>query len=270
MQCNQNSWGVVFFLILIFGSAPVEILAQQIDVGLPFNSTGDSYFENHGVNFGFNIPGRLNGAGQGIVGFGFGNAISFGQNSAGGAIPSFGGYDPNSAANFGFASRGRGGGGFSLGFNFAKGSSRTATSTVPSMVVQNGMGGSMFDGQLTPFVTGVVPVVGAAENQTPVNGVTLAMASGQLDFSNLGDPNRSRSLATESYDTSGTSTANTAMAGVDAIRQRKEMEHASREAQVSTAISEAEQLIDEQKWSEARRKLQKPFASLTMNQYERF
>ena len=51
-------------------------------------------------------------------------------------------------------------GGSPVRLNFGRGSSRTISSTTPSLTVQNGFGGSIFSGQWRPFVTGVTPVVG--------------------------------------------------------------------------------------------------------------
>ena len=172
---------------VVFGSWGSCIHAQQIGVTTPFTSVSDSYFENHGVGFGFSLPGGR-GPGSRVVGFGPGGLspnISFSQGGAASAIPAFGGYDPNAAARIGFGRIGRGGGGFNLGLTLGKGSSRTMTTTAPSLIVQNGFGGSINNTFNRPFVTGVFPVVG--NDYQPVdNAVTRAIQSGQLDLSNLG------------------------------------------------------------------------------------
>ena len=74
--------------------------------------------------------------------------------------------NPTTTVTDSFGSPGGGGslqfnfGGSPVRLNFARGSSRTISSTTPSLTVQNGFGGSIFSGQWRPFVTGVTPVVG--------------------------------------------------------------------------------------------------------------
>ena len=170
---------------------------QQVGVSTPFQSFGDSFYESAGVNFGFTLPGGR-GPGSRVVGYA-GNGVltpnlRFQQGGAASAVPPFGGYDPNANANFGFGRYNSNGGGFSLGLSLGKGSTRTLTSTTPSMVVQNGFGGSMFSGQVSPFVTGYYPVVGGGRplmmggGRPPVmdNAVTRAVRSGQLDLTSPG------------------------------------------------------------------------------------
>ncbi len=177
---------VLFCLIaaLCCSSAP----AQQIGVTTPFNSVSDSYYENMGVNFGFSLPGGQ-GPGSRLVGH-LGNGVlsrnvNFFQGSAASAIPQFGGYDPNANARFGFGRFSPGGGGFSLGFDFGKGNTRTLNSTAPSIVVPNGYGGTIVNGSFVPFVTSVTPINGMMAQRPIDNAVTRAMQSGL----NLTSPN---------------------------------------------------------------------------------
>ena len=62
--------------------------AQQVGVSTPFTSVSDSYYENHGVGFGFSLPGGR-GPGSKVVGYnGFGRTpnLRFTQNGAASAI----------------------------------------------------------------------------------------------------------------------------------------------------------------------------------------
>lgn len=121
---------------------PTLVAAQQVVVSTPFQTIGDSFYESNGINFGFD-----NGA------------IRFQQGPP--PIPQFGGYDPNAGANFGFSIRGPGGA-MNFGISLGQGSSRSISTTTPTVVVPNGGTAMLFDGSLRPFVTGFVPVVGSA------------------------------------------------------------------------------------------------------------
>ncbi|HMO15315.1 MAG TPA: hypothetical protein PKD64_10495 [Pirellulaceae bacterium] len=144
--------------------------AQMIQTSTPFTTVSDSYYENFGVNFGFQLNGGR-GAGSRIVGLGPGGNIlpnvTFTQGGAASAIPPFGGFDPNSQAHFGWLNS-SGSGQYGLGLSMGKGSSRTLTSTVPTVVGFNGTTSSIFSGQMRPFVTGFFPVVG--QNAPLANG----------------------------------------------------------------------------------------------------
>ncbi len=126
------------------------VKGQNIGVTTPLTGVNDSFYENVGVGFAFQMGNPNTGSGF------FG---SFNQGSINSAVPPFGGYDPAADLTFGFGSFGRNGN-FSLGLRMGQGDTRTMTGTAPSVVVPNGGIGSIFDGSLIPFVTGVVPVVG--------------------------------------------------------------------------------------------------------------
>ncbi len=141
------------------------VSGQMIGVTPSMSTSSSMGFERMGVGFGFRLPAAV-GPGSRIVGLGPGGQlfpnVSFGQNSFGSAIPGFGGYDPNASGRIGFGRIGDGGGGFSLLLEMGKGNSRTLSSVAPSIIVPNGQGGAMFDGEIRPFVTGTIPVVGSA------------------------------------------------------------------------------------------------------------
>ena len=152
----------VFFLALV-AACPADLAAQNIGVTTPFTTATDSYFERMGVNFGFSFPNGT-GSGSRVVGlFPNGqlnpNGIVFNQGGFGGALPPFGGFDPASGARVGFGTVGGSGPNFSLGLSLAKGSTRTATTQAPSIVIPNGGFGGFSSGQFSPFVTSVSPVV---------------------------------------------------------------------------------------------------------------
>ena len=112
----------------------------MIHSSTPMQQFGSGFFEQSGVHWSINGP-------------------NFFANSGAGVLPPFGNADPNSGLRTGF---GFGGGGVSgsLGFNFSQGSSRTITSTTPSITTMDGYPGSINSGTVRPFVTGVTPVVG--------------------------------------------------------------------------------------------------------------
>jgi hypothetical protein len=128
---------------------PATTWSQNIGISTPRVGINDSFYERHGVSWGF----QLGGPSSQVFG-------SFNQGSAQSAIPPFGGYDPASDAKFGFNVLNDNGSGWSLGLTMGKGSSRSMTGASPSIVVPNGGVGSIFDGSFRPFVTGVIPVVG--------------------------------------------------------------------------------------------------------------
>lgn len=118
-----------------------DVAAQpMINVGAPAHTAGHSFYENIGVRWGLRGNGWF---------FNFGGAPP----------PVFGGFDPNAQANFGF-------GGQNGFFNVTagQGSSRTLTSASPSVTVMNGGFGFFSDTVQRPFVTAVVPVVGAGDD----------------------------------------------------------------------------------------------------------
>ena len=128
-----------------FGGPTAE--AQMVQSSTPFQSFGSSFYEQSGVRWSLRGP-------------------NFFANSGGGVVPPFGNPNPNAGLRTGF---GFGGGGVSgsLGFNFAQGSSRTMTSTTPSITTMDGYPGTITSQTIRPFVTGVTPVIGGNAYGTP-------------------------------------------------------------------------------------------------------
>jgi len=155
---------------MIVAILPASTLhAQYSKIATPFGAANDSFFERIGVGFGFNINGARfmpgdDGGPSAVVGLLPNGAfnpggLAFRQNGFGSTIPAFGGFDPGSAARMGFAVRGNGGGMF-FNLEAAHGSDRSIVSQTPMVVVPNGGGGFFSDSSQTPFVTGIIPVVG--------------------------------------------------------------------------------------------------------------
>lgn len=138
--------GIVGLICVV---SPVAVPAQQVRLNNPYHQLNDSFYENIGMNWGI---GSRNG--------GFGNGGWFFRNGANGALPPFGGYAPGSDATFGFGGSANGNP-FFFNLTAGQGSSRSMVMQSPSIVLPNGGSGGMFSGSQRPFVTGIIPVVGA-------------------------------------------------------------------------------------------------------------
>ncbi len=153
-----------------------ELNDVQIVVEVRFVILTDNFFERVGIDFDFRLndnsglnpnalPDEVNQSaviGREAVPEGFTPSgdldVAFGQNSFASAIPQFGGFDAQTAANFGFAI-------LSdievfLLIQASKGDSRSNVTQAPVVTMFNGQSASVNDGAQRPFVTSVVPVVG--------------------------------------------------------------------------------------------------------------
>ena len=131
--------------ILLTATISAPAAAQlQSNIGTPAIGVSDSFYEQFGVNWGFNWNSPNS------VGF-------FNQGGFNSAIPPFGGYTPNGGARGGFRA-----GPFRFNFVADQGSSRSMNMVSPSLTLPNGFPGSLSFGQQVPFVTGIVPVLGGA------------------------------------------------------------------------------------------------------------
>lgn len=126
---------------------PVVSFAQdpQTTVSTPIVNANDGFYEYVGSQW--SVHGR-------------GWFFNFG----GGALPPFGGFDPNSGIQGGGSFQ-HGNFGGSFHFMAAQGNSRTLTSTTPEITMINGVPGAFFSGTQTPFVTQIVPTV--ADHRLP-------------------------------------------------------------------------------------------------------
>ena len=258
-----NLVSAVAITALAIFCCPNSVTAQQILTETPFNTVSDSFFENHGVNFNFSLPGGGTGPGSRIVGFGpsaMGQNIGFTQGSAG-VVPPFGGFDPNASLNTGFSSLNGNGGGFSLGLSLGKGSTRSNVTQAPSVLTQNGFGGSIFDGGNRPFVTGVIPVVGSSGGNvpkyTPVlerdNAITRAIQSGQLKIGGPVPERESRYEGPRNYSNEASS-ARHGDQSVAAIKARKAQARLAKSARLNQLIADAKALEAQGKYLDARNK----------------
>jgi hypothetical protein len=85
-----------------------------------------------------------------------------GLSGLGPVIPPFGGYNPAADARLGIRL-----GSFELGITAGQGSRRTFQSQTPMLTLPHGGTGTLFHGQVRPFVTGIVPVVGMGGGPIP-------------------------------------------------------------------------------------------------------
>ena len=169
--------------------------AQQVTVSTPYHTLNDSFFERIGADFDFNIGGGsapfmlfgrpmpnglgdpaagtammrntldVDGGRSAVVGmlapgvFSPDLSIPFSQNNYGLAVPQFGGFDPSAGLTSGFHVRHRG---FNASLNWmaAQGYRQTFTSQTPSVTLTNGVPGYISDTSQSPFVIGMIPVVG--------------------------------------------------------------------------------------------------------------
>ena len=141
MRSVLFSLPIVVSFCLVWLSA-ADVGAQQVTVSTPYHSVGESFFEHMGTTWGLRGKNWF---------FSFG-APYF-------AAPPFGGFDPSAGANFGFGFQRGGVSGLWSG-NFSQGLRRSFISQTPSVTLQNGLPGYVFDTSQSPFVISYVPVVG--------------------------------------------------------------------------------------------------------------
>lgn len=153
-----------------------ELNDVQIVVEVRFVVLTDNFFERVGIDFDFRLndnsglnpnalPDEVSNSvtiGREAVPENFTPTgdldIAFNQNSFASAIPTFGGFDAQTAANFGFAILSD----IEVFFliQASKGDSRSNVTQAPTVTMFNGQSASVSDGAQRPFVTSVVPVVG--------------------------------------------------------------------------------------------------------------
>ena len=156
----------------------------QITIEVRFITLQDDFFERIGIDFDFDvedasgltqpltaIPDRVSGTrifGRDAVGGPTQDLdLSFTQDSFTSAVPTFGGFDVNTAANFGFAILSD----IEVFFliQASKGDTRSNVLQAPKVTLFNGQTASINDQSLNPFVTSVEPVVGDfAAAQRPI------------------------------------------------------------------------------------------------------
>ena len=271
--------------LLVASVSTRSAISQMINVETPFTTASDSFFENFGVNFGFQIAGGGTAGGRSrVVGLLPGGQISpngnlvFSQNSAGSAIPQFGGYDPNTSATFGYINSTGNGSGYSLGFDLSSGSTRTLTSQAPNVTVFNGQSGTVNSNQLRPFVTGIIPVVGLGTPNgyqpvrnwgvTPVyprtnrfaemlnasdawRSVSQARAQNRKSIEHNTADQKSSNVSTASYSNSNSS-ANYGDLSVAEIKRQRQAKIDAEKQELHSIIAKARSLEAEGKYGAAR------------------
>ncbi|MCA9269721.1 MAG: hypothetical protein KDA41_14675, partial [Planctomycetales bacterium] len=146
----------------------------QVTIEVRFITLSDNFFERIGVDFDFDIqdhtyannnPANLINEGPSVtIGLDPTGAptadldLAFNQGSFASAVPTFGGFDPATAANFGFAILGEIEAFFVI--QAAQGDTRTNVMQAPKVTLFNGQQAYVSDTSQTPFVTSVIPVVG--------------------------------------------------------------------------------------------------------------
>lgn len=175
-----------------------ELNDVQIVVEVRFVSLSDSFFERIGIDFDFNLNdnSNLNPAalpdevsGSSVIGLQTGTSdagptfsgdldIPFQQTNFLSTIPAFGGFDPGTAASFGFAILSD----IEVFFliQASKGDTRSNITQAPTVTMFNGQVANVNDGAQVPFVTSVTPVVGDfAVAQQPI--ITLLPEGASLN-----------------------------------------------------------------------------------------
>ena len=155
-----------------------ELNDVQIVVEVRFVSLADGFFERIGIDFDFNlndnsginpaaipeevspstVVGLQAGANDAQPFFSPDLDVPFQQTFFSSTLPTFGGFDVGSVANFGFAILSD----IEVFFliQASKGDTRTNVSQAPTLTMFNGQVATVNDGALVPFVTSVTPVVG--------------------------------------------------------------------------------------------------------------
>ena len=165
-----------------------ELNDVQIVIEVRFITLQDNFFERIGIDFDFEIEDNNNiqavaggvpdtVPGTRVIGRNAANSagltptgdldVPFSQNSFASAIPQFGSFDAQTAANFGFAILSD----IEVFFliQASKGDTRTNVMQAPTVTLINGQTATVFDGSTRPFVTSLIPVVGDfAAAQQPV------------------------------------------------------------------------------------------------------
>jgi general secretion pathway protein D len=179
-----------------------ELNDVQIVIEVRFITLTDDFFERVGLDFDFRIEDHSNYQGQDIVNESsvIGRAplsnvfaatedgdVTFRQDSFASAVPQVGGFDANTAANFGFAILSDIEAWFLI--QAAKGAERNNITQAPTVTLFNGQVASVQDQTITPFVTSITPVVGDfAAAQQPI--ITILPEGTQLNVQAVASPDR--------------------------------------------------------------------------------
>jgi hypothetical protein len=234
-----------------------SLKGQSHHFGAPLNSVGSGFNQSAGIHWNAGIPG-WNAGGTRVMGLspqgpqGSRGALTPNLNFSfhgGNLVPPFGYFNPGAGGRLDV--RGRN---FQLGLTLAKGSSTSLSMQAPSLMVPNGSGGSMFSGQIRPFVTGVVPVLGCYSGGYPDNAVTRAVASGMLDRSPETHKNSSLPRSEPAQFSNPRSTALTGDLSVAEIREQRSQMLEQRRERMNEIVQEAQALLSQEDRAGGRRK----------------
>lgn len=159
---RRCGWTAAELAILAVVVVPIAHAAPPIaQIGTPLFSGANTGFEQISVGFGFAIPTMIPHGGSGVVGLTQQGALAQNiQFQAGGqpTIP-FGLGPTTPGASFGYTVKSSLGTAF-FGINASEGNDRGMMGQSASVTVMDGGTGFISDTSQSPFVTGIVPVVG--------------------------------------------------------------------------------------------------------------
>lgn len=196
--------------------------AQNIVSTAPLQNSSDNYHAAFGTGFNFD-----NGSVQ----------FSWRPN----VVPQFGGFDPNNEARLDINA-----GPLSLSLFGSQGSNRSSVTQTPMITIPNGGTGYFIDAQLSPFVVGFEPIVGA---QPVMQGPSIQERwEATRSLPKVAEEATPRPVAT------GPSTVSSAEYGdisVTEIRRQKTSQPAPKD-KVGELIAKARSAADQGKWKLAK------------------
>lgn len=218
----RNRVGAVALVGLAVASGASPAAAQYSSLAAPLGTGGDGFFEHVGMGFSFSGPGFF-----------------FQQNGLGAAAPPFGSFAPGAGLGGGVAF-GFGGGQGQLSFVFEQGSRRSLASAAPGVTLANGAWSGFFDTSQTPFVVGVVPIVG----DEPARATPLAERLDRLRHEPRGDATtsaRADKPAGSSARSHAGSAADSSSSAARPVGSLAEMRQ-KRAAELAALVAEADEL----------------------------
>jgi hypothetical protein len=259
-------FGTCLLAVLVLVAS--RLSGQDVTAGTPFSNLGETYFDQAGMEFGFDIRGSgLPADGHSaIVGlrpdgsFTPDGSLQFRQGSAA-TLPASG--SDQDAATFGFQSRARGGSA-SLRLNFGQAASQTRGLQSPNITSVPGARAYFSDTQQRPFVLGSQPVVGGfAESSradlsvpglaTPSQGPGQSVLAERLE--RLKAEGATAGAATNGRTSAGTQPKQSVAAGaagqskLDSARQSSAGQPAASIAEIRRQQSVQQQFIDKEAWA---------------------
>lgn len=237
-----SGWAVILLLAIVD-----TLPAQQVTVSTPLIGVQDNFYEHFNIGWSFRSRSP-----RSSMFFNFGSP----------AIPPFGGFNPNADARIGIAQQ-WGDPVFGLGIRAGTGRTATMTMTAPMITMMNGVPGSIQDVTMRPFVTGLIPVVGAyamyptmpVYTAPPMTRISpLAERLGRLQYEKshgvgtrapqdgelaLGNDGDDEAISLAPANPIRASTAERGDVSVAEIRRRQAAEQSAQEQEIERLIAEA-------------------------------